>query len=354
MSDYFKNRDKLNLQKIDAILCELPEYVGYFIMGISQRTSTLTRLNYSGDIKTFYYYLINHTFNASTMSDITLDDLSKLVPQDIEKYMNFLSSYTYNNKSLSCGEKSKERKLSSIKSFFKYLFMKDYLSINIMDKVEMPKIHSKPIIKLDSGEISDLLEVVEDGSTLTKRQSSYNKKTALRDLAIVATFLGTGIRVSELVGLNKNDLDFKNNSFLITRKGGNKSILYLPDETMTALIGYMEWLDSEIKNETVFSKKISDHTPLFFSLQGNRISVRAVEILIKKYTSSISPLKKITPHKLRSTFATNLYKQTGDIYVVADVLGHSDINTTRKHYAEMSEDNRRNAAKVTTLRKKQD
>ena len=85
-------------------------------------------------------------------------------------------------------------------------------------------------------------------------------------------------------------------------------------------------------------------------MQKRRISVRAIELLVKKYTALASPLKKISPHKLRSTYGTMLYHETGDIYLVADVLGHRDVNTTRKHYAALGEDRRREAARVIKLR----
>ena len=89
---------------------------------------------------------------------------------------------------------------------------------------------------------------------------------------------------------------------------------------------------------------------LFLSLQNRRITVRAVENLVKKYASLVTGLKKITPHKLRSTYGTTLYQETGDIYLVADVLGHKDVNTTRKHYAAMQDANKRKAAKTIRLR----
>ena len=77
--------------------------------------------------------------------------------------------------------------------------------------------------------------------------------------------------------------------------------------------------------------------------------MRAVENLVKKYAKIVSPLKKITPHKLRSTYGTELYRETGDIYIVADVLGHRDVNTTRKHYAAITEDHRRAVADKVKL-----
>ena len=85
-------------------------------------------------------------------------------------------------------------------------------------------------------------------------------------------------------------------------------------------------------------------------MQSKRLTVRAVENLVKKYAAIVTPQKRISPHKLRSTYGTNLYRETGDIYLVADVLGHKDVNTTRKHYAAVSEDRRRLAAKVVKLR----
>lgn len=350
MSNYFKDRDMINYKKIDSVLAELPEYVGNFIMGIAQRTSMLTRLNYVTDIRVFFYYLSKYKFASKGLDALTLSDLENLKPLDIEKYVNYLSSYVYNGQLLSCGEKAKERKLATLRSFFKYLYMKDFIQSNVMLKVEMPKIHDKPIVKLDIHEVVRLLDAAEDGQSLTPRQKAYNKNTYMRDVAILTLFLGTGIRVSELVGLNVRDLDFDNNAFIVTRKGGNKSILYMPSETVKAIKEYLLWLQDEIDKKSSFGLKITDNDALFLSLQGKRISVRAVELLVKKYSQIAAPLKKITPHKLRSTYATNLYRETGDIYVVADVLGHSDINTTKKHYAEMSEENKRLAAKVTVLR----
>ena len=88
---------------------------------------------------------------------------------------------------------------------------------------------------------------------------------------------------------------------------------------------------------------------MFLNIRNKRLSTRAVENIINKYSSIATPLKKITPHKLRSTFGTELYRSTGDIYVVADVLGHKDVNTTKKHYAAVTEDVRKKAAQYVKL-----
>ena len=205
-----------------------------------------------------------------------------------------------------------------------------------------PKLHEKPIIRLEVDEVTRLLDSVDSGEGLGTRQAAFHEKTRLRDLAIMTLFLGTGIRISELVGLDVDDLDFNVNGFKITRKGGSQTILYFSDEVADALLA---WLDERAKYEEL------DEVPaLFVSLQKKRMSVRSVELLVKKYAQIVTPLKKITPHKLRSTYGTELYRETGDIYVVAEVLGHKDINTTKRHYAAISDDIKRDAARKVILR----
>lgn len=214
--------------------------------------------------------------------------------------------------------------------------------------VDMPKRHEKPIIRLEIDEVARMLDIVETGDHLSDQQRKYNDNTRLRDLAILSLFLGTGIRVSELVGINIDDLDFSLNGFLVTRKGGNQAILYFPDEVASVLQDYLK-----VRRNIEALEGHED--ALFLSLQRKRISVRAIQVMVKKYATLAAPLKKhLSPHKLRSTFGTNLYHETGDIYLVADVLGHSDVNTTRRHYAAMSDDRRRMAAKKVHLRENPD
>ncbi|HCX65085.1 MAG TPA: integrase, partial [Eubacteriaceae bacterium] len=176
-----------------------------------------------------------------------------------------------------------------------------------------------------------------------KSEKKYHQHTKERDLALMTLFLGTGIRVSELVALNIDDFDFSNNSFLITRKGGNQVVLYFSDEVKQVLSNYLG-----IRNQT---DALPGHEEaLFLSLQKKRLGVSSIQKLIKKYTEKVTPLKNISPHKLRSTFGTNLYRESGDIYLVADVLGHKDVNTTKKHYAAIGDEQRRQAARMVKLR----
>jgi site-specific recombinase XerD len=221
------------------------------------------------------------------------------------------------------------------------------LSANIASKVTLPKLHDKEIIRLDVDEIARLLDEVESGEGLTGRQKAFHSRYYKRDLAMLTLFLGTGIRISECVGIDMNDVDFRNNAFKVTRKGGNQAVLYFSDEVADALIEYLG------ERQEIEAAEGSENA-LFLSAQNKRISVRAVENTVKKYAEIITPLKKITPHQLRSTYGTALYRETNDIYVVAEVLGHRDINTTKKHYAAMSDEVRRNAASKVKLRDKDD
>ena len=352
--NYYKQRNEHGMERLRELLDTLPDFVKEFFIGIQMRTTVLTRLNYAFDLKVFFRYLSEKKYRIP-VKEIALIDIEKRTAFDIELYLDYLSNYTIDGKTYSCEEKAKERKLSSLRSFFKYYFKKDKLLSNVCAKVDFPKLHDKPIIRLDNNEIHALLHEAENGNNLTNRQKHYQQIYAKRDTAILTLFLGTGIRVSELVGLNEEDFNFENNSFTVTRKGGNKSILYFSDEVKNSLLSYLEWLkEKKSASHEPFAKQARLTNAMFLSNQGKRFSVRGIEMLVKKYSKIASPLKNITPHKLRSTFGTALYRETQDIYVVADVLGHSDVNTTKKHYAQMSEDIRKKAANAIVLHQNND
>ena len=348
---YFEQREITCLERMDKIIDELPYYVRDFFVGVEQRTSPLTRLNYAYDLRVFFDFLTKKVFKDKKIPEIELNDLSMLEGSDFEYFMSYLSNYIINEKRERCSEYGKARKLSTLRAFYRYFFNKNMLPANTPSKVLMPKIHEKEIIRLDSNdkvdEIGDMLYAVESGSGLTKKQIAFHNATKIRDTAIVTLFLGTGVRISELVGLNIEDFDFNSNSFVVTRKGGNRAVLYYNDDVKEAIMYYY--------NERICNKKVSESERAFFlSLQNKRICTRAVQELVKKYAQIASPLKKITPHKLRSTFGTNLYRQTGDIYVVADCLGHKDVNTTKRHYAAITEDLRKRAGTAYDLTNKKD
>lgn len=338
--NYFTKRDEENILKIREIRRNLPAFCGEFFRGIEPSTTPLTRLGYARDLKLFFDFLVTETeeFYNKPILQFDANDLNKITSTHLEMFLEYISLYKVNGKTYKNGEKARSRKLSSLRAMFKYFYKKDVIKSNVASKIDTPKLHENTIIRLEMDEVGKVLELAETGQDMTKMQQGFHKHTQSRDYAMLSLFLGTGIRISECVGLNLDDFDFKQNAFTVTRKGGNRVILYFNDEVSDALQNY-------ILERKKIKTQPSHENALFLSLQNKRISVRAVEKLVKKYSKIVNPLKKITPHKLRSTFGTNLYRETNDIYVVADVLGHKDVNTTRKHYAAISDDIRRNAAK---------
>ena len=336
--DFFSERNQKATLKLREVQAELPTFCREFFVGISAQTSALTKLNYAYDLRLFFNYMLKYEMRIHTVDTLTIGHLSVVTASHIEGFLEYLSFYQgEDGKAHRNDARGKARKLASVKALFRYFYNKDKLAHNPAAKVGTPKVHEKEIIRLEPCEVTDILDRVLTGDGLTDRQYDFHKKSYLRDAAILSMFLGTGIRISELVGLNIDDIDFKINGFTVTRKGGARVILYFPDQVAETLYEYTEERksDAEVK---------PNETALFLSGQNKRISVRAVQNLVEKYAKIVSPLKHITPHKLRSTFGTNLYRTTKDIYVVAEVLGHKDVNTTKKHYAATSDDIRREAA----------
>ncbi len=346
MPTYAEQRARDLLLLTRDVLKQLPGVCAEFIQAIDATTQPMTRYAYVCDLKMFCDFLVSEVpkFADKPVELLSEVDFDRVTARDIRTYLDYLSYYVKDDAERTNAELGKMRKLSSLRSFYEFLFKNEYVKSDVSKLVDMPKRHDRPIIRLEIDEVARMLDAVESGEGLPERQRRYNEHTKLRDLAILTLFLGTGIRVSELVGLNISDIDFSINGFLITRKGGNQAILYFPDEVADVLRRYLTARREMVARE-------GDEDALFLSLQSRRISVRAVQVMVKKYAQLAAPLKKhLSPHKLRSTFGTNLYHETGDIYLVADVLGHTDVNTTRRHYAAMSDDRRRLAAKKVRLR----
>ena len=220
---YNKQVDENNILLLRDILSELPQYATIAFRGIENTTSTRTRLGYARDIKTFYEYLCenNPFFRDKTPLDITTEDLSRLEAEDIEEFLHAMKLYTKNGRTYTNGEQALKRKLSALRVFFAYLYKNDRISSNAAEKVDMPKIHDKKIIRMEPNEVADFLDNVEYGSGLTERQKKYHEKNKVRDLALLSLMLSTGMRVSECVGIDIRDVDYDNMRIKIVRKRGS-------------------------------------------------------------------------------------------------------------------------------------
>lgn len=342
---YSREQEIKNTKKMREILEDLPGFCRQYFRGIEESTGARTRLAYAYDLRVFFEFIQreNPSLKDTSIRDFPISILERIGREDIEEYLDFLTYYEKDGQVFTNDARGKARKLSAVRSLFKYFYTSEILTKDVTALVPLPKLHEKPIVRLDSDEVAKMLMKADSGAELTRSQQRFHDKTRLRDMAILTLLLGTGIRVSECVGLDLDDLDFREKGMLVHRKGGSESIVYFGDEVEAALKDYLE------QRKQILPKE-GHEKALFLSLQNRRITVRAVENLVKKYAGLATSLKKITPHKLRSTYGTSLYRETGDIYLVADVLGHKDVNTTRKHYAAIDEDRRKNARNIVRLR----
>lgn len=345
--NYHDEQNKQNIIKLRAVLDTLPPFCKTFFRGIEEYTSTRTRLAYAYDIRLFFEFLHEQNSICAKMEikDFPISLLDNLTRMDIEEYLEYITLYQKDGRDITNDERGRARKLASLRSFYHYFYENEFIEKNPAALVPLPKRPEKEIVRLEPNEVAILLDQVEDGTKLTKKEQEYHKKTKVRDVALLTLLLGTGIRVSECVGLDISDVNFDVGGIKIRRKGGYEAVVYFGEEVEEALLNYLEQREHMIPAE-------GHENALFLSLQNRRMAVRSVENLVKKYASRVTSLKKITPHKLRSTYGTSLYQSTNDIYLVADVLGHKDVNTTRKHYAAQEDARRRSAADKVHLREK--
>lgn len=347
MSDY-KYHDKQEIsarKKLNELKKELPSFMQDYFRGIDSSATLKTQVAYAYDARIFFHYIQTHnpTLKNMEVKDFPLQILEQLTVQDLEEYVEFL---TYQDDELTIQRNHEQglyRRVSSLRSIYKYFHRNKMIENNPSEQIATPKVREKSIIHLEPDEIAELLDLVEAGTGYSEHQTAYRQKLKVRDLAILTLLLGTGIRVSECVGLDLNHVDLQNDAIRIMRKGNKEAIIYFGDEVEDALRKYMEERKQIVPLE-------GHENALFLSTRRQRLSVRSMEVLVSSYAKLAVPLKKISPHKLRSSYGTTLYQETGDIRLVADVLGHSDVNTTKKHYAAQSEHAKRMAGKVVKLR----
>lgn len=338
-------------QKTKEIVNEMPDYMRKFFSHLKgQGMSPRTRLQYAYDLNRFYSYLSSSPgFKSENIKTLTAHDiLDKLTIDDYQEYIESLEYYkkTDKNGNVTTSLSSPSmiaRKVASLRSMLSYFHKIGEISENISDLIDSPKIPEKTIVALDKDGVARLLKAITDTEGMSDREIKRHKLIEKRDYAIMMLLLGTGIRVSELVGIDLSDIDFYNASILITRKGGDEDEVYFGSQVESALDDYLLNCRDELL-------KGNEEDAFFVSMQHKRITERSVEILVKNYALKANLNMKVTPHTMRRTYGTNLYEETSDIYLVADALHHASVETTKKHYAKLSKDHKRiAAAKSSTL-----
>ena len=271
-----------------------------------------------------------------------VDVINNIKARDINQYLYYCRRYIKeNNDSVQVYEnhnRSLSRKKSSIVSMIKFLYRNEQIDEEItpgLNPIKMPKVTPESIKRLHEDELFELLDVVSNGTGLTKHELKYWEKTKYRDKAILLLFLTYGLRLKELVNLNLSSFHLKRKEFTIFRKRDKETQMPLNDTVETALKDYIE-LERHFLNST--------DEALFLSLQGKRITSRAVRELVKKYTSIVMQTSRksaYSPHKLRATAASTLIERGFSIYDVQNLMDHDNVTTTQ-YYAAHKKNVRKN------------
>jgi len=322
---YFSERDIIVQVRIDRVMAELPEFCQCFLFYCKLKLSRLTACSYLYIIRQFFSFYSN--LRGVARRAFTIHDLKSITAADIEKWLASYAGKIETNSII--------YKYSVIKTFLGYYYTRRMIQQNAAEQIIMPKLEEKPIILLHRSETSKLFTAVDDYKQRYHIEDEvYDQKYRLRDKTILIFFLSTGVRISELVGLDIKHINLADASFTVRRKGGKIETLYMTDELYDQLCMYMKSINASIEN-----------APLFSSRNNPRISDGAVRLIVRKYVKLAGIRRKISPHKLRSTFGTNLYRKTRDIFAVAQCLGHASVNTTRKHYVSIDNDIKREAVR---------
>lgn len=325
-------------------LSELPDFVFSYIEEYYNGESINTQLGYSLDVRTFLNYLREFKYkDVQKNEDFTLNHIEKVTPSDLIRFKAYLREYETSyispagrliKKTCRNSPYGINRKLSAVRGLFIYLYKTEQISQNVTDKVDFVKLHQKIKKPLTTQETVRLIDVIYNGENYFEgRTLTEYKNKKLRDIAIFTTYLGTGIRVSELVNLKIPDIDFNTQSFIVTRKGGDQQEIFMPVQVNNAIYEYL-YQDEE---------NVRDSGPLFLGRGGKALTIASVEKTLKNYCFAvgITHPDKTRPHALRRTFACRLLEDGVDIKMVAELMGHKNIEVTHRYYAQYSSQKRR-------------
>lgn len=324
---------------LQQFLADMPDFVYDYIEIAYTGESINTQLGYTIDIKVFLDYLRRFKFKeVKSLEEFTPEHMEQVTARDLNSFGAYLREYeseytTPDGKTVKRirrnGAFGINRKLSGVRGLFSYLYKNDMISQNVTEKVDFKKLHQKMKKPLTCQETMRLIDVIYNGENYYEgRDLTEYLRRKKRDAALFTTYLGTGCRVSELINLNLDDLDFDTSSFIVTRKGGEQQEIFMPVQVENELFDYF--------TERSEMKDLKEPEALFVNRQGRRMTVSGVEKLLKKYcmTVNITHPDKTRPHALRRTFACNLLSDGVDIKMVAELMGHKNIDVTHRYYAQ--------------------
>jgi tyrosine recombinase XerC len=261
-------------------------------------------------IEKFLRYLeIERNYSKHTLVNyhIDLNEFMKFIDVLPVEKVNYLTlrKYLAAMKEKSLQNRSLARKLASLRSFFKFLCREGLLKENPTVSLATLKLEKKLPIFLTEAEINSLLE-----------SPSKEDAPGLRDRAIMETLYSTGMRVSELVGLNIENIDFISGVVKVLGKGKKERLLPIGDKAISAIRQYLKKRPKESQN-------------LFLNKNNGKLTDRGVRLIINKYIKIVSDKERVSPHTLRHSFATHLLNHGADLRSVQELLGHANLSTTQ-------------------------
>ena len=302
--------------KIKKILIDKPRILSSYYSSLNDKTAK-TKLVYINYLIDFFEFL-----KGKSIDIYNIDSFKNIRKVDIDEYILYSKYRKRGDITIENGKSIIRSKIFAVKSFFDFLIDNEYVDKNPCEKVNLPKLNNQiSVVSLTNDEVD-----------IVKKRIINDSKYKERDYAIFVLAVRVGLRINSLIEINIDDIDFNNNSIVVTEKGDKKREVYFGNDTRKALLEYLD-----VRNP------IAKTDALFLSNRNRRMSYIVPKSILEKYASDFG--KRITCHKMRSTCATNLYEKSGDIYLVADVLGHANISNTRR-YAKISETKRKNAANI--------
>lgn len=281
--------------KIEALISKMPDYVQAYIDDIQDCTSERTRYEYALDI----HRLLSSISNGNDVSCVPADSLGMMSYDDFIAYFTHLSNYENNGHIICNGNASIKRKLSALRSFYAYLQYKGIVQNDAIFQIETPKIAAVAYPAISEKQINTLIEQIKSGKGFSTKEKQYNKLLSARDIAIISLMASAGLRISECVEADIDDIDMCNKCINLpeyddsTDDAANQnSQAYFSDMAAVYLLRY-------IKQRNAITG-IADKNALFLSSRKKRISIRMVQTLIKKYASYSKLTQSITPDRLRT------------------------------------------------------
>ncbi|WP_163874795.1 tyrosine recombinase XerS [Paenibacillus favisporus] len=334
-----KNTKLHYMKRVDDKCAELPWYVTEYIDSRKRKLSHTTLLNYCHDYLIFFDWLVAEKLAADDRKDIELNVLESLTVREVENFLSFLEYQLGNNKY------TINRKLSALKSLFDYLQnkaetsdLKPYIQRNVMAKIDFNSIKEsqETIANRIEGKIlrEDDFEkfrqfVAHDFGELNKnnkRMIRFHEFNRERDTAIVSLILGSGLRLSEVAGINIEDLDMNKGQVRVLRKGNKEQYVYFSQQALLDLESYLK-----IRETRYVPEKSENYlfiaAPIGRKGKSRRLTPRSIEKLIEKYAAAFGK-PALTVHSLRHSFATRYHLENNDVPRLKNQLGHSSIQTT--------------------------